>query len=112
MKYANLTLPSKKLCFVMALAAGTMSFPLSATAEPAVQATQQSGVLKGQVVDKQGEPVIGATIKVKNVENVGTVTDFDGYFDLKFNSASYSSTSISIVLNLTCTLEPEEGIDL
>ena len=53
MKYANLTLPSKKLCFVMALAAGTLSFPMSAMAEPAVQATQQSGILKGQVVDKQ-----------------------------------------------------------
>lgn len=61
---------------------------MSAMAEPAVQATQQSGILKGQVVDKQGEPVIGATIKVKNIENVGSVTDFDGYFDLKGAPAS------------------------
>ena len=83
MKYAKLTLPSKKLCFVMALAAGMISFPMSAMAEPAVQATQQSGVVKGQVVEKNGEPVIGATVKVKNAEKAGTVTDFDGNFELK-----------------------------
>ena len=83
MKYAKLTLPSKKLCFVMALAAGMVSFPLPTMAEPAVQTTQQSGVVKGQVTDKNGDPVIGATVKVKNVNNVGTVTDFEGNFDLK-----------------------------
>ena len=83
MKYANLTNPSRKLCFVMALAAGMISFPMSAMAEPAVQATQQSGVVKGQVVEKNGEPVIGATVKVKNAEKAGTVTDFDGNFELK-----------------------------
>ena len=83
MKYANLTNPSHKLCFVMALAAGMISFPMSTMAEPAVQATQQSGVVKGQVTDKNGDPVIGATVKVKNVNNVGTVTDFEGNFNLK-----------------------------
>ena len=32
MKYAKLTLPSRKLCFVMALAAGMLAFPLSTEA--------------------------------------------------------------------------------
>jgi len=83
MKYANFALPSKKLCFVMALAAGMVAFPLPTMAEQAVQNVQQSGVVKGQVTDKNGEAVIGATIKVKGVENAGTVTDFDGNFELK-----------------------------
>ncbi|MBQ4413076.1 MAG: TonB-dependent receptor [Prevotella sp.] len=60
-----------------------ISFPLPTMAELAVQSTQQSGVVKGQVTDKNGEPVIGATVKVKNAANVGTVTDFEGNFDLK-----------------------------
>ena len=83
MKYANLTRPSRKLCFVMALAAGMTAFPLPTMAAPGVQATQQSGTVKGQVTDKSGEPIIGATVKVKNEANVGTVTNFDGYFELK-----------------------------
>ena len=62
MKYAKLTLPSKKLCFVMALAAGIMAFPLPTMAEQTVQNVQQSGVVKGQVTDKNGEPIIGATV--------------------------------------------------
>ncbi len=83
MKYANLISPSRKLYFAMALAAGMVAIPLPTMANQAVQNVQQSGVVKGQVVDKSGEPIIGATIKVKNIENVGTVTDFDGNFELK-----------------------------
>ena len=82
MNYAHLTLPSKKLCFAMALAAGMVAFPLPTMADPAVQAVQQSAVVKGQVTDKNGEPIIGATVKVKDAAAVGTVTDFDGDYEL------------------------------
>jgi len=68
---------------MMALAAGFFANPLPTMAEQTVQDVQQSGVVKGQVTDKSGEPVIGATIKVNGVSNVGTVTDFDGNFELK-----------------------------
>ena len=81
MKYAKLTLPTRKLCFVMALAAGMVAFPLPTMAEQAVQDVQQAGVVKGQVTDKNGEGVIGATLKVKDVAT-GTVTDYDGNFTL------------------------------
>ncbi len=86
MKYAKLTLPTRKLCFVMALAAGMMAFPLPTMAEQAVQDVQQAGVVKGQVTDKNGEGVIGATVKVKDAAT-GTVTDFDGSFSLNVQSA-------------------------
>ena len=82
MKYANLKKPSGKYFFAMVLATGMISFPLPTMATPAVQNVQQSGIVKGQVVDKSGEPVIGATVKV-NGSNTGTVTDFDGNFELK-----------------------------
>ena len=74
--------PCRKLCFVMALAAGMTIIPLPAKADQAAQATQQSNVVRGQVKDKSGEPIIGATVKVKGT-NTGVITDFDGNFELR-----------------------------
>ena len=42
---------------------------------------QQTGKIKGTVVDESGEPIIGATVVVKGTTN-GTVTDFDGNFEV------------------------------
>ena len=86
MKNVHLSLPSKKLCFAMALAAGIMAFPLPTMAEQAVQNVQQAGVVKGQVTDKNGDGVIGATVKVKDAAT-GTVTDYDGNFSLNVQKA-------------------------
>ena len=86
MKYANLILPSRKLCFVVALAAGMIAVPMPTMAEQAVQNIQQAGVVKGQVTDKNGDAVIGATVKVKNAQT-GTVTDFNGNFSLSVQKA-------------------------
>ena len=86
MKNVHLSLPSKKLCFAMALAAGIMAFPLPTMAEQAVQNVQQTGVVKGQVTDKNGDGVIGATVKVKDAAT-GTVTDYDGNFSLNVQKA-------------------------
>lgn len=41
--------------------------------------------VKGKVIDANGEPIIGATIKEKGTSN-GTITDFDGNFTLEANS--------------------------
>ena len=45
------------------------------------QASQQSKRVKGTVVDKNGEPIIGANVVVKGTTN-GTITDIDGNFSL------------------------------
>lgn len=47
---------------------------------------QQS--IKGKVKDSQGEPIIGASVIVKNNNSVGTITDFDGNFTLELPSTS------------------------
>ncbi|HLP05816.1 MAG TPA: TonB-dependent receptor [Paludibacter sp.] len=39
-------------------------------------------VIKGRVVDNKNEPLIGATVKIKGVNNVGAVTDINGQFSL------------------------------
>ena len=46
-----------------------------------VNAVQQNSVAKGNVKDAAGEPVIGASVVVKGTTN-GTITDFDGNFEL------------------------------
>ena len=43
----------------------------------------QDKTISGTVVDENGEAVIGATIRVKGAEGVGTVTDIDGNFTIK-----------------------------
>ena len=75
-----------KLCFAMALAGGIIAFPLPTMAEQAVQNVQQAGVVKGQVTDKNGDGVIGATVKVKDAQ-AGTVTDYNGNFSLNVQKA-------------------------
>ena len=55
----------------------------SLTVTPAKAAIAQAQNIKvqGQVVDQDGQPLIGATVRLKGVQT-GTVTDFDGKFTL------------------------------
>ena len=52
-------------------------------AAPAMTAVAQSPTIKvrGQVVDEQGEPLVGATIRIKDATG-GTTADLDGNFQL------------------------------
>ena len=56
------------LCGVMPAAASTNSM-------------QQAGAVNGVVVDANGEPIIGASVKIVGTSN-GSVTDFDGNFKI------------------------------
>ena len=50
---------------------------------------QAQGIsVKGTVTDGTADPLIGATIKVKGNNTLGTVTDFDGNFQLNVPSES------------------------
>ena len=51
-----------------------------------VNAIAQGLKATGTVIDKNGDPVIGATITVKGDSKNGTVTDFDGNFQLNVPS--------------------------
>ena len=42
----------------------------------------QTDGIGGTVTDNTGEPIIGASVKVKGTSNIGTVTDIDGNFKL------------------------------
>ena len=55
-------------------------------------------VVKGTVNDEAGEPIIGATVKVKG-SNAGSITDFDGKFSV--DAASNATLTVSYVGYLT-----------
>lgn len=100
-----------KLCFAMALAAGMMAFPLSTKAEQAVQNVQQAGVVKGQVTDKNGDAVIGATVKVKDAQT-GTVTDFNGNFSLSVQKAGSIVVSYIGYLTKEVAFTPGQSLNI
>ena len=50
------------------------------------QAFSQSLLIKGQVKDPQGEPVIGASVYPKGEQGKGTITDKDGAFSLRVDN--------------------------
>ena len=56
------------------------------TRSDAVQAVLQSRTIKGQILDENGEPLIGVSVVVKGASTVGTITDFDGNFSLEVPS--------------------------
>ena len=56
--------------------------------------TQQTIKVKGQVVDQAGEPLIGATVRVKGAQS-GSVTDMDGNFQI--DAASDATLVVSYV---------------
>ena len=66
------------MMFMAGIAGGLVTFPTQAMAS-----VTQSQTIKvsGQVVDQDGQPLIGATVKVKNAK-LGVVTDFDGNFTI------------------------------
>lgn len=48
---------------------------------------QQRATVKGKIIDKQNDPIIGANIIEKGTNN-GTVTDYDGNFSLEIKSSA------------------------
>ncbi|MFQ7114675.1 SusC/RagA family TonB-linked outer membrane protein, partial [Hallella bergensis] len=82
MKQSNQSKMLPNFFFAMALAAAFSLVSVSAMARPSVQVVQQAGVLKGQVLDTNGEPIVGATVKVKGSSHLGTITDLDGNYSI------------------------------
>lgn len=59
---------------------GTTPIQMQAEIIP-MNVVQQNQALKGQVLDNNGDPIIGATVKVEGTKNAA-VTDLDGNFTL------------------------------
>lgn len=84
-----------KMAACVFLATGAGTYPLYAADTSnrlATENTQQQIKVTGTIVDKSGEPIIGANIVEKGTAN-GTISDLDGRFTLNVQSA----TSVLVV---------------
>lgn len=85
-------------------------------------AVTQAKIVKGQVVDENGEPMVGVTVKVVGLNKVGTTTDVSGNYTLgmptnsnklMFEYIGYKSLTVkanSTIVNVT--MEPDVlGLD-
>lgn len=70
---------SGKLLLVSSIALGGLIPMQEVMASEVAQIVQQSSAIKGQVLDSNGEPVIGATVRVHG-SSEGTITDLDGNY--------------------------------
>lgn len=80
----------------------------SATTTPK-QATSQQGkprIIKGTVLDENGEPVIGATVRVKGTQT-GAVTNLDGEYSI--NAPEGSTLEVSYIGYTTQELSARDG---
>ena len=87
MKHEFLKISSKRVLFsVMMVSAMATGNVVSAFAETdSVRSVMQTVAVKGQVLDADGVPVIGASVLEKGTSN-GVITDMDGNFSLNVSS--------------------------
>ncbi len=98
----------KQIALVSALmlACAAPGMMQAADAPQAVSATA-AGIVKGTVVDENGEPVIGASI-VEVGTTRGTVTDIDGTFSLR--AGNNAKVQISYIGYKTVTMKASNGM--
>lgn len=77
-------------------------------------------VVSGTVIDQEGEPIIGATVKVDNSKE-GTATDIDGKFqvkvkslpaDLTISSIGYEARKVKVTSTTPITVELGENSEM
>jgi hypothetical protein len=55
------------------------------------------GILRGKITDENGEPVIGAVIRLKSDPSRGTTADFDGNYSLNISDTSLQAVTFSFI---------------
>lgn len=70
----------------------------------------QNTIIKGVVLDEESNPIIGANILDRDNSKNGTITDFDGNFEISINLNAY--IEVSYVGFTSQTLKVTDGKDL
>ncbi len=82
-----------------------------AAGAPEVNVVQQSQKTVGKVVDANGDPIIGATIKIVG-SNDGTVTDLDGNFSLNLSKSATLEISYVGYISQKVQAAPGKSLDV
>lgn len=109
-----------RLCFSAALCMGTLSVSAASTeATGSSYSVQQANVkqVSGQVLDENGEPIIGATVTLKGTKTA-VPTDVDGNFSLKAPAGSklvitylgYSTVEVNSGEGIKVTMKPDTEV--
>lgn len=109
-----------RLCFSAALCMGTLSVSAASTeATGSSYSVQQANVkqVSGQVLDENGEPIIGATVTLKGTKTA-VPTDVDGNFSLKAPAGSklvitylgYSTVEVNAGEGIKVTMKPDTEV--
>lgn len=72
----------------------------------------QQKKITGKVIDIDGEPIIGATIRVSGKKNSGTITDIDGFFSLEAEPNDKLSVSYIGFNNVIVNIDGKSNIDI
>lgn len=109
-----------RLCFSAALCMGALSVSAASTeATGSSYSVQQANVkqVSGQVLDENGEPIIGATVTLKGTKTA-VPTDVDGNFSLKAPAGSklvitylgYSTVEVNAGEGIKVTMKPDTEV--
>lgn len=93
------------------LLTGIPSLASSAFANDLVQENYQQRTVKGVVLDEAGVPIIGANVVQKGTTN-GTITDFDGNFELNIEGVEELQISYIGYLSQTVKVEGKDNVKI
>ena len=114
-----LTAARKAMLATFLATAPAFSLATLADTVQSVNIQQQSGKVKGKVLDANGESVIGASVKIVGQKHSGTITDIDGNFTidvqngqtLEISYIGYKPKTVKVNgANLTIRLEDDSQV--
>jgi TonB-linked SusC/RagA family outer membrane protein len=115
-KATNFSCRSRLFGVLLASALTMTSLTMLATDTQSMQTVQQASTIKGTVVDQNGDPIIGATVKVKGTNNA-TVTDVNGNFTLAnakgtlvVSYVGYKDVEVTAANNLRIVLQEDNSL--
>lgn len=117
-KFRTAVVASLMLSTIASVYASDDSFKSTSLPEPTtntISVTQQTSKITGTVKDQSGEPLIGVSIVVKGT-TTGTVTDFDGNFELNakpgdvlhFSYIGYAPVDYKVTANKAANIVMKE----